>query len=509
MSSRFASNTTFSVVAGLFSQIGRFAVTIIIARLLGADGTGAVTFAIWVAGIAAAFSDLGAYSALTRYLPEVARSEGPGNARQLASYLLLPFSFLTLVGLLGFVLWSIILMFYIPAESGSDIKSSPWVWVMVACFYVAQNFYNFGLGYLQGMQRFRDIAALSAASSCIQLIVTIGGCLIFGVPGALLGYLSGFLLIAVSVCGVPGAGHQVVPQLRKRILRYSAYSWAGALANALLWARPEVAVINHYWGNGAVGFYTIAFTLAALAVQGPMLLTGGLVPYFAERVGSDRHGEIETMISSGSRIITFMMVPLCFGAAAICAPLISLIYGAEFADAAPAAVALLCSASISGVSAVLSGVIIGTERSDFVFYSNVIGAAIMLLLSWIFIPRYGFVGAAVLRGVIQVALFILTLWFVSERLRFKVPALDLLRLVVAGLGCFIAAAASFRLVEGYAGLVLAVGMGATAYFVLVRMVGGLHGSDIARLSSLLQRVPDLPRRIMIFSLSRLATARSA
>src|SRR4051812_27196884 len=104
MATRFARNTLFSTIAGLCYSIGAFLTSIIVARVLGGEGAGVVGLAIWILTLTVAVSDIGIYSSLTRFLPELTHSGNRLQAFQLSSFLLRLLFVSALVPFLIFVL---------------------------------------------------------------------------------------------------------------------------------------------------------------------------------------------------------------------------------------------------------------------------------------------------------------------------------------------------------------------------------------------------------------------
>ncbi|ACL55893.1 flippase [Methylobacterium nodulans] len=493
MLERFARNTLYGVLAALSGSLGSFATTIVVARLLGVAETGVFNFALWVMSLATAATDLGAYASLARYLPELTRSGPSATAQRLAGYLLVPFATVTILGLLAFI----VLAIYVDVDPATaaryEIGLHPSQWVIVGALYVAQAFSNFTVGYFQGSQRFDIAAKLAVYTAAVRLTATTIGCYWLGATGALLGYVVGLAISAPIPFAVSRYGGTLSPDLRRRVRRYSLFAWASTLASALIVARPEVAILNYFHGKEAVGLYSTAFTLANLAIQGPLLLTAGLVPYFSEHAGTGERPLLEKMMSSGTRLMAFMILPMAFGTAALAPELVPLLFGKAFGEAADPAVILIASSCLGGNSMLFAGLIIGMERSDFSFYLNLSGAALTLLIGFLLIPHLGTVGAAFGRALVQLYLFVLSAWFVLRRLSYPIPFAHLSRLLLAAIGCAVCARLILQVNPGIAGMVSAVCVAAAVYFLLVRLLRGLEHSDVDRLRSLLNSAPGVLR----------------
>jgi O-antigen/teichoic acid export membrane protein len=285
------------------------------------------------------------------------------------------------------------------------------------------------------------------------------------------------------------------------------FAWASTLASALIWARPEIAFVKHFWGNEAVGLYSVGYTIASLAAQGPALLTTGLMPYFSENAGEERRAEIVKMMNSGTRLLAFVILPMCFVTAALVPILVPLLYGQDFAGAVPATMILVASAALLGNMAVLSTAIAGMERSDLSFGANLAGAALMLGICAILVPHFGILGAALARAFIQFFLLCTTIWFVTRWLGYQLPYSHLLRLVLAAaISALVAHLVISRFPSG-AGMAMAGVAAGSVYLMLVRLLRALHPADVDRVKRVLDKLPEWVRWYIMSVLLRLVPRR--
>jgi O-antigen/teichoic acid export membrane protein len=490
MSVGFARNTFFGVVASLAGSLGSFATTIAIGRTLGLVESGGVYFALWLVSLAGAVTDLGVYGSLTRYLPETTRTHGLTVAKGLAGFLLKPFAAVTALGFAAFTtLAGLVLLTPSRAEwlgLGDDAAK----WFLVGALFAGQNLSNFVVGYFQGMQRFGTVAALITLSSTVRLAATIVGAVYAGSTGALMGYAAGAaLLVPVPFLAVLWRV-QIEATLTRRAKRFARFSWASTLALAMVVARPEVAFLHYLGGNEAVALYAAAFTLANLAMQGPYMLTSGLIPFFSENSGPDGTDALRRMMASGTRILAFLILPMCFGTAAVANELLQLLFGRAFGDAAGAAVLLLLAACLGGNTALLTGLINGKERNDFLFCLNLASAVLTIALGFVLVPALGLEGAATGRAIVQLCFLVASAWFVVHRLGFGLPFLHVGRLCIAAVTCGCAAKGVLLAMPTASGLPAAFLVGTASYLVLVRALGGLDQSDVQRLASLFAGLPS-------------------
>jgi O-antigen/teichoic acid export membrane protein len=497
MAQRFAHNTAYSTIAGLIMSLGRFATTIAMARILGVDATGVAAFALWITSLICAVTSLGVYATLTRYLPELRSNED--GAQRMARLLLLPYA-----GTALFVATVSVAVYESNFLHLANILANVFVTAdvnLIVALYVIQSLATFGLGYIIGQQRFRDFALVAAISNLLQLVIVIVAGSKWGVNGVLFGYIAGWLPFTF-ICARLRFGKIGVPeQLRNRVLKFTVFSWASTLANELVWARLEMAFLGHFWGNGAIGLYSIGFTLASLATQGPLLLTGGLLPYFAEAISSNQHGRAKVRLQTAMRLVAFFVLPMCFGVAALIPDLLPLMYGDSFAQGSLSAIILVSSAGLGANVVVPFAFINGMERSDFLFVLNIVGAILSFVLGLALVSSMGIVGAALARAAVQVYVLSTSLWFLRRRLDCQVPLVHLGSICISALaGAFVAGLIVSR-IPGLPGLVLSVPMAALVYILLVRLLGAIPDEDIESLQALFAHVPPPLKRGTALALS--------
>jgi O-antigen/teichoic acid export membrane protein len=512
MQSRFIRNSVFSTIAGVATALGGFASMVIVARLVGVEGTGIVSYALWIVLLSVTVADLGLYATMTRYFPELA-ARGSDEANGLAWRLLrLAAIAAMLVSALfaGAALWLALK----GGAAGGDWLASPWFWALLAVLFFAQASANFSMGYLRGMQRFDRVAGLAAGSIGLQLLCVALGGYLWGHMGALAGYLAGSLLPTLSLIKMARSWHgDLDAGLRSRVCRFAIFAWVGAIAQTIVWTRIELLFLERFLGASAVGLYAIALTFANLAAQGPILLTGAMLPFFSEGFGrgddADVRRQSELVFASGTRIIAFLAFPCCLGLAALAPTLLPLIYGPAFAAAVPATIIVVAAAGISAAGAVGSHLVYGHDRSDVICYVNFGGLALFIVAGLIVVPQFGLEGAAWSRAAIHTSLVLAGCWFIVRKLGFPMPFADLARLLAAAAVTALAASAVVRLIPGPAALLPAIVLAVLIYPLAVRILGGLAEQDIRYLGGFLRKTPWAASRLAERGLHWLAPPRAA
>jgi O-antigen/teichoic acid export membrane protein len=498
MPSQFARNSAFGTVAGIAAAFGSFLISIIIAHLLGVEGSGTVSFTLWIVTLIATVADLGVSASLARYLPELTAQGELEQAKGLTAFLFKPlawagFAVLAAFGFYAGLLWIEDANLGQSTELASNWRTQPVMWLLIGAACIMQVLGSFAYGYLRGMQRFDRVAVFTVITSALQLGIVAVGSFAFGSAGVLGGICIGGIVPAAYAFSVVHRDVQISGELKRRVMRYARYAWAGGLASVFVWSRVEVFFLERSWGNEAVGLFTVALTFSNLAAQGPMLLTNGLLPYFSERFARNAIEEIRDGYNTATRIMGFLVFPACFGLAAIMPAALPFLYGQAFADAVPAATVLVIAASFGAVATVGSNLVSGLDRSDFIFVSGGTGAALSIFAGLTLIPTFGVIGAAWGRAAIQLAMIVFGMWFIMQRLQCPPPLRDLGRLLLAAALCAFAARCCIVLVPGVAALPVAISIGVVVYVVASRLLRVLPKDDVARLRSFCGRLPNTLR----------------
>ncbi|EWY37100.1 hypothetical protein N825_21885 [Skermanella stibiiresistens SB22] len=478
--------------------IGSFISGVLVAQALGVEGIGAVAYIIWLVQITAPIIDLGAASTITRFVPELT---GQGNARQ--ADLLSRFIYRILLAsvavtgclfalifhneLLSKLIWEPLV------ERGSGTGDSSHLWILIIAFVSTQTLGAYTNGYFRGSQAFGLLARLAALSFICQIAAVVAGAWLFGIEGALAGYMIGQVIPALASLRFLGGASGLDRALLRRAGRYSAYAWAANVANAFVWSRIEIFFLGNSWGNEAVGIFSVALALTSLAFQGPMMLTTGILPMLSEHRGREDLTMMKLACGTGTRLLALLVMPSCLGMAAVMPVILPMIYGADFAPAVPAAIVLVCAAAISATTVVGTNFVLAMERNDFVFFSSLFGAVIVTLAGMFMIPVFGVMGAAVVRASIQIILVICGAWFIVVRLRCPLPFAALGRIALAAMLCAAAAAGCVAVIPSPVSLIVAIPVGMVSYLLALRWLRAVPESDIQMLSGLVDMTPAFVR----------------
>lgn len=185
----------------------------------------------------------------------------------------------------------------------------------------------------------------------------------------------------------------------KRTYSYALRSYLSGLTGSAH-SKLDDLVVGAYSGAGAVGLYATAKSFYQVILSIPKAFSGYLFGLFVER----RFANGVDLVHRASFAIFFLTflvaIPLFF------APtwLLSVIYGPEFTEAAPALVILVAAAIASGSSNPILGFLNANNRPGASSLTSLVSMVISVALLFILVPMMSYNGAAyaVLGGAIVI-----------------------------------------------------------------------------------------------------------
>ncbi len=300
--------------------------------------------------------------------------------------------------------------------------------------------------------------------------------------------------------------------LKLRIRRFCLEALGLQLLMSVVWDRSEMVFLRYFSGLEQIAFYSVSYSLTNNLLLVPRTFGGATsVSLMAEASRPDRvlvAGRVDSIVKNASRYLLLVSLPIHVGAAAIAALAVTFTYGAKYAGAVPVLVVASLLAIPRAFQELPETLLRAADRQKqlLVWYS--ITGVLNLALDFLFIPRFGAVGAAWGNGLAQAA-GVGFIWFQARQFYvFQLPTRALLRL--GGSACIMGAItyAITRAMPEFAGLVLSVVAGAAVYMLSVKSLHGLEASDRQRLAPLGNRFPGKLRRAYLATLTFLIPAKA-
>lgn len=489
MSKNIVANSVLNAASGLMLLVTGFASSIVAARLLGPEANGTIAFSLWLAATGALIAELGTGVLLLRILPQL-KVQGVDERRRLgfSAYLMRPVVAATLLVL------AVYAMVFAGLEKDHWVEMAPVVVVITGILFLVQSIGAFSKNVLIGEQRLGTFFRMTVVASLVQMVAVVGGALAFGTPGALCGYIAGqavlfayslrILAVPVDPCG-----------LHRRDLAASSFLLSlEYIVTSIFLTRLELLFLQKFHDAEAVGYYAVALSLANLALQLPLQLTGSLLPYYAEKLESSGNGRLPVAMFEGVvRSLAYVTLPMSFGLAAIAPDLVVAVFGPEFGPSGPIVAVLALSTPVFVFSQMCTQYLFSQNRIRARLMLDFAAALLMIAGCLAFVPAFQGTGAAVVRGLVFLVICIAMARMMKFEGSLRGLFLSLLPVTAAAALCGLTAYGVMQLLPGAIGLVPAIFAGAVVYVPALRLCRAVPREDAEVILKLTGRLPGRVR----------------
>jgi O-antigen/teichoic acid export membrane protein len=395
-------NIFFSGVRLAVSAGATICVSAILARTLGPGNMGVYSYAMWLVGTLGVLANVGLPTALTKYVSEcIGRGDTATAARLGKRLLLTQLAIAAGVSILTACFWF--------------LKTPYRSIVLVAAVMILLQALQQGLlAALAGIQRFDRIALISLYVALAQVAsVGIAAALKSGVMGMLWATLAGLGLgtwlsyravdrLLLSLAATPSPALPETPDIFRRIRKFSITISYVLLLDTIVWQRSEVLFLKWYSTLPQIAFYALAYSIAAKLGDLSGTFSGTLLPLYSESYG--RHGlrQVGSVLTKALKYLQMVMVFPCLLGAAICKPLVELLYGSSYDPVVLPLQLLLVSLAVTSIGVVCSPLLVGTEKQSFIAKYGTFVAVLNVMLDITLIPQHGALGAAIANCTAQI-----------------------------------------------------------------------------------------------------------
>lgn len=389
-SKSYLKNVSLKFASGMIGFVLSTASGIVVARTLGAEGSGTATLLLLIPNTIAWFANLGVGRANSylvgakKYTPQTL----VGNS----------LSLMTIITLLTGMAYWLVMPLSIRFLSAGNINASMLTWAFFVIPLALLEMYLGGL--LLGLERIAQLALVTVArfSSLLVLNVALVLILRFGVWGVLFSAIA-----APGICVAIYAYFlrnevKMRPAFSLRALKAAlAFGLQGHVGNILhfLNLRLDVFIVNFFAGVRSVGLYAVATALAELL---PYFSAAFSFVLFPKTASSDP--ETASRFTPGVvRLSTFITIVAAIGMFLVGRPLIVLFYSEKFLPALHPLWILLPGMVSLGYAGVIYSDLGGRGKPYYSTYGAVVSLFVTVGLGCLLIPRWDIVGAALASSV--------------------------------------------------------------------------------------------------------------
>ncbi len=403
---RFASNYAFAILADLAQRISTVVLGVWVSRRLGVDAFGVYFLAVSFTLIASRLSYWGLDQLLAR---EVAKT--PERAAEFLSNFVAVRAVMAIltVGLLGLVVRG---LGYEPTTAH--------VILLLGLTIVPDNVSNI----CQAMYIAREEMGFLTLTSGVYGLGNIAAGIValesgWGLEGLVLSLLAVSLLtLTVNLALVwwrytrPLQGIDLT--FCRRQLRI-AFPFVFVSVFYILDNRTDVILLSKFSTEREVGFYGAANTIVGALTLLPFAYRTSIFPVMS-RLYAEAPAAMRRLFNRSFKYLFLVGLPIAVGTTLLAQPLLTIIFGPDFAPASVVLQVLIWSLAVLFLNVLNSRVMVVADRQDIIARFLALVLTANLLLNVVLIPRWGAAGSAVARVVSTLLLFVLSVVFIRREL---------------------------------------------------------------------------------------------
>jgi O-antigen/teichoic acid export membrane protein len=381
---RILLNTSYRVVADVVAKIASVALYVVMARQLGSADFGVFAFGLSFVTLVTALADFGQDRILTR---EVAR-----NRERVDSYFANTVA-LKLVLAVPALAVGIAILSVTASPETRDVAA------LLGVAVVAEQLMATCFATFQSYERLVFIPAALVTQRLLMaawgIAALLSGAGVLAVAGIYLASAFVGLAIAISLLltRVVRPKGVVTPRTWRALMIAALPIGAAGVFSTVLF-RADMAMLAAFESAEEVGEYAAAFRLFETTLFLSWGVGAAVYPVFS-RLSLTSSPPVRLVFERALKLAVALTLPLAVGAAVLAAPLVELLYGAEFEDSAQALI-LLAPAIALYPFAYLSGyVLVSQDRQKLLAPVYAAVAAENVLLNLLLIPAFSLYGAAV------------------------------------------------------------------------------------------------------------------
>lgn len=409
-------NTASQIIGKAITASSTLLVTIIIGNALGEEGFGEFTKIFVFVGYFYTAADLGLNSIYVKVADDKNQQR---LLRILTGVRLILSSF--------FAAAAIIIAFLIPYDPVASTGFSPIVKAGIAIYsltIITQALYTTANAFFQKSLRY-DLSTIAVVLGTLTALFGVSAAFITHAP--LLAYVAVYVfsgLTAVFTASFFIYKKLKIPLLplfdRTQMLKMVNESWPIGLSLILnlIYFRIDVLILSNFRPSAEVGIYGLAYQFFEASLAIPIFFSNALYPVLLKVYQADLT-DFKRQISTWLKLLTGLSLVLTITLFMV-SELIPFLYQGKFTASVPALKILATGLPFFFASALIwhALIIAGRQKLLIIIYSA--GAIFNLIANLVFIPKYGYLAAAVITPASEA--FILSLLTIAYLKSYNLPA---------------------------------------------------------------------------------------
>ncbi len=179
--------------------------------------------------------------------------------------------------------------------------------------------------------------------------------------------------------------------------------------------RIDSLLLSHFRSFEEVGYYSVAYKFWDTLAFVPGIIGISLYPFFARSISQGLHDHVKQGLETYSRYMAALALPIAIGAFVLAKPITLAFYGPDFAPASQALWLLVGAVSVLILYSPVNSLIISqqTKAATWITGFNLL---FNFTANIIFLPKYGFVAAAVITLASEVIQLVCYTYIIKTRI---------------------------------------------------------------------------------------------
>ncbi len=461
-----AKNLGVLLASKIVVSILGFVFVMYVARYLGVEGFGTLSFALALAEILGIFIDLGLKTLIVR---EVARDYSLAN------------KYLRNVVVLKLIL--VIIVFTLLAITINLLDYPEHTNKIIYFICLATVFASFSNIFYSVFQAYEIMEYQSLGLTLNSVLMLFGALLVISYGFDILGFAYVYLVVSMivlffNVCiyllkfGMPEIGIDWSfwrPTVREA-LPFGLIGISG-----MIYTYIDTIMLSAMKGDEVVGWYSAAYRLVLSLLFIPVVINTAIFPKMSQSyIGSQK--SLRLIYKKYFKFMITLAIPMGIGTTMMAREIIIYIYGADYVNSIIALQILIWTSVLTFAGTAFIKVIESINKQFIITDVSIKCVIVNVFLNIVLIPTYSYIGASIATVVTELFL-IGSIFIATYKLNYAIPAkqiiTDLLRIISASLIMSI-----FIWYSGCHNLVLIIPLATIIFFITIYTMGGIDDDDL-------------------------------
>jgi len=401
---RIAKNSLVLLVSNIISKILGFFYVMYIARYLGAEGFGILSFALAFTGIFSVFNNLGLGPLTVR---EVARDKSLagkylGNITVIKIFLvIITFGLIAItINLLGYPKQTIKVVYFL------------------ALFVILSSFSNIFNSIFQAYEKMEYQSIEQILSS---ILILSGGLFVISQGFSVVGLASIYFLVSAVILGYNFAVYVWKFDLPKLAVDFSFWKptikealpfFLSAIVNIIAF-KIDIIMLSMMKGDMVVGWYSAAYRLIETLIFIPATFAGAIFPVLSNFYVSSQES-LKLIYKKSFKYLFIVGLPIAVGTTILAHKIILFIYKSDFTHSITALQILIWTIPIIFLTYMFGTMLASINKQFLALKINFLCMILNVVINLILIPRYSYIGASIATVITELLSFILCFYFLSK-----------------------------------------------------------------------------------------------